>query len=112
MEPIETPLLTLAEKIKTNPVEIPIVSSALGKRIEQVDARYLRDIVMETVRFQGALSALTSEKDCLFVDLSPNGLLAGIMKHDASGPADSCAAVNQFGQNTNTMNNLYRRISA
>lgn len=113
LDTIRPDSLSLAGDITPAPPRLPVHSSMLAARlgIPQRWDEYLWDVIRRPVRFDELMASEFSTPDRhFFVDLSASGSFANFLKHGYAPAFRGTAAINQFGKNTATIGNLYKKI--
>jgi len=62
--------------------------------------------VREEIQFGKLISMVIDQTEPLFVDLSPTGTLSNFIKYGFGKSVPSCYAMNQFGKDLQTIDNL------
>lgn len=77
--------------IRLRPCELPMLCCASGRLMQELPPDYFWTAVREPIIFQRAVDLLESQGGHIYVDLSPDGTLAGVLKHAL--PAGSVSQV-------------------
>lgn len=89
---------------------IPIFSSLLAGELVKPSGKYLWDIISKKIQFNLLVSKMKEKGDFVYVDLSPTGTLSNFIKYGFDGSVTSHFSINPFGQNVNTLNNLFLNL--
>jgi bacillaene synthase trans-acting acyltransferase len=78
------------------PPRIPLVCCAAGGPIEAPSGRYLWDVALRPIRFDAALAVAEAGGPHRYIDLSPTGALAAVLRYNLDDSASS--VVSLFGR--------------
>ncbi|NOX92126.1 MAG: ACP S-malonyltransferase [Gammaproteobacteria bacterium] len=106
INPIKNDFDAFANEINFMSPKIPIYSCAKGEEVVKPDKYYFWNVVREEIQFKKLVSTLISQEERLFVDLSPTGTLSNFIKYGFGKSVPSYYAINQFGQDLKTIDNL------
>ncbi|MCR8978423.1 ACP S-malonyltransferase [Brevibacillus laterosporus] len=89
---------------------ISFVSGVKGRLINELDSDYFWDVVRQPIRFYEAMKAMEQERDYIYLDISPSGVLSNFAKRII--PSDShseCYAIlSSYGVHVEVMDRLQR----
>ncbi len=111
IDPVQNGFDSFTDAINFMPPKIPIYSCAKGGEVAEPDKYHFWHVVRKEIQFSKLISGIISQGNPLFVDLSPTGTLSNFIKYGFGGSVPSCYAINQFGQDLSTIDNLVADLS-
>ncbi|WP_018274343.1 ACP S-malonyltransferase [Teredinibacter turnerae] len=111
IDAIKSPFNKFAEGISVAEPKLKIYSPAKAGRVTTIDKNHLWDSIRETVDFHSTAENLKKDSDYRFVDLSPTASLASFLERSFGKSDKHHYAVNQFGNNAETMKKLISGLS-
>lgn len=116
LDPIESEVKRHFSALSLRDMEVPVVSSALGRDIEQRDlsADYCWTVLRGPVRFSDAVQHMEKNGPSLYIDAGPSGTLAGFVRNIVGRDAASraYAVLNPFGKDLRSLEKLKSEIEA
>jgi trans-AT polyketide synthase, acyltransferase and oxidoreductase domains len=80
MDCIHEECRTLFAEVNVKKPDCEVYSCVTGKTLEHIETGYFWRVIREQIRFNEAIANLDN-KDCIFIDLSPDGELAAMLKY-------------------------------
>lgn len=114
IDSLEAGFKELVRGINLSPVNIPIISSFMAGKIQEVDEEYFWKLVRYPVEFGKAIRMMLQKGDFIFIDAGPSGSLATSVKYLLPSNSNSLylETINQFGRDLNSMEKLKVGLSA
>jgi len=106
IDPVKDSFDAFADKIDFMSPKIPIYSCVKGEEVSGPDKYHFWNVVREEIQFKKLISTVIDQKKPLFVDLSPTGTLSNFIKYGFGQSVSSLHAINQFGKDLKTIDNL------
>jgi acyl transferase domain-containing protein len=86
----------------------PVWSACLGRPLEQVNADLIWNIVRQPMQLSSTIAAIEARGGARYVDLSPTGSLAAIMRYDLKQtPSSIVSLLSPFGGNLKRLDALF-----
>lgn len=101
-----------AEKLAFQSPFWPVWSSCLGRPIDTVDADFLWQIVRAPMRLRDTLAAIKATGGARFIDLSPTGTLAAILRASPSDTMPVSPLMSPFGGDLERLEGLTASVVA
>lgn len=106
IEPVAGPMQELFARFTFASPRWPIISAATGTMVARFDGAHLWQAMRAACRFQETLAALAREGEWRLVEAGPSGTLAAFTRLCAIPGVRAFPAIDQFGQNMHTMNQI------
>lgn len=106
IEPLAEPMLQLSETVRFATSLWPIVSAATGGVVENIDGVHLWAAMRGMLKFCETIDNLAKEGEWRLIEAGPSGTLAAFARQVAAPGIVAWPTIDQFGQNTRTMQNL------
>ncbi|TVZ40312.1 malonyl CoA-acyl carrier protein transacylase [Alteromonadaceae bacterium 2753L.S.0a.02] len=106
IEPIKTPFKKVLDKVEMGTPKIKVYSPAKSGQVSSYEIDHFWDAIRNKVDFQGTAESLALAGDYKFIDLSPTASLASFLERSFGKSEKYHFAVNQFGNNNETIARL------
>ena len=106
IDPVRADFERAVATISLAQARVPVYSAARVGNVVEPDRQYFWDVARAKIQFKALVSGITKQREALFVDLSPTGTLANFIKYGFEKSVPSFFAMNQFGQDLKTLDNL------
>ncbi len=100
-------LRALAATLPRNPAQYPIVSAMTTGPIDPIPPDHFWHVARKPIRFAETLQRLAAAGPCRFIEAGPTGTLATFTKQVLGPRTDALPAINQFGHNLRTMDQIF-----
>jgi bacillaene synthase trans-acting acyltransferase len=111
IEPLRPALHRLIDGFDFTPPRIPVFSTASGDLVERFDAAHFWNVVRGQTRFRVAIERLANEGPWQLIEAGPSGTLTSFARQIAAPGVTALRAIDQFGQNVRTMEQLMAAIA-
>lgn len=102
--------LDIAGQLGFGRPQLPMISCALARPVEVLDAPHFWAVNRGMVQFADAVRGLAADPAAVLVDVGPSGTLAGFIRLAGGARATALPVMNQFGRDKQTLEQVVEHI--
>jgi bacillaene synthase trans-acting acyltransferase/trans-AT polyketide synthase/acyltransferase/oxidoreductase domain-containing protein len=110
VEPVKQGFMDIAGQLGFGRPRLPIISCALARQVETLNADHFWGVNRGMVRFADTVRDIAADPAAVLIDVGPSGTLAGFIRIAGGARATTLAVLNQFGRDMQTLERVVEHI--